>query len=623
MEHLRTTYSGIAVAELSIDYDHTIDNCHDKHSNTFNDFVHFPRKHGWVLNEGYKLCSLGTRSGARFECKHLDQSTLLQAWIFFQLARSFFSITPTTAVDRADLITEERLSTTYLSRDLGNWHDEMVKLNRSDSGRAAVEFARVNQLLELARRVVIENLAERPPELRETDSPEYVAATNSAAESNDYGGSQKAEDAQDLCLMVFGETLSAALAQTMKACNVKLTGWQSDEEEGWGPPVYVSAEMTDKEWCPRAQRIVKGQLGRNATLLYVTLCAHDKNNHHVHPTPFVRSRCSPNECLYIEAHASSDSGTGSRGAYSPAHHPGCNPTSCRLVGPNEEEIVRVLEMDPPADRDGAFPLLKIVGTHMEETIDVVSWTKQTEMTEPDLKFATISHVWSQGLGNPWANKIRQYLGEVSMAGTPSASASCSATSASEIHNSNKAIHHFWLDTLAIPQNVENRPDRAELKKAAINRIHQVFKKSSHCIIIDRHLSKQQVPDCSIIAAGLLASAWMMRLWTLQEAFVSNKLHVAISGRYAHTRPLDDMWWDKDNKKEFLKLAMERMIRTKIAQSMMGKPLFSETRAEAEHSGRAKAVLIANAWRATRYRVSHLMVLAYRRRGFFCFTMNDS
>ncbi|KAK6215438.1 hypothetical protein QIS74_08457 [Colletotrichum tabaci] len=600
MEHLRTTYSGIAGAELGIDYDHTIDNCHEKHGNTFNDFVHFPRKHGWVLEEGYKLSYLGSGSGARFECKHLDRSTLLQAWIFFQLARSFFSISPTTAVDRADLITEKRLSTRKLSRAVSNWHYEMVKVNTSDPGRAAIEFARVNQLLELARQVVIKNLAEKPSELGETDSPEYVTATNSAAESNDYGDSQRAEDTQDLCLMVFGETLSAALAQTMKACNVKLTGWQSDEEEGWGPPAYVSAEMTIKEWCPRAQRVVKGQLGRNATLLYVTLCAHDTNNHHVHPSPFVRSRCSPNECLYIEAHASSDSGTGSRGAYSPAHHPTCNITSCRLVGPNEEEIIRVLRIDPPADRDGAFPLLKIVGPRMEETIDVVSWTKETEMTEPGLKFATISHVWSQGLGNPRANKIRscqlrmirQYLKDVSVAETPSAS---------ETHNSNKHIHHFWLDTLAIPQNVENRPDRAELKKAAINRIHQVFKKSSHCIIIDRHLSKQKVPDCSMIAAGLLASAWMMRLWTLQEAFVSNKLHVATSGRYAGTRLLDDMWWDKDNKKELLNLAMERMIRTKMAQSMMGKQRFSKTRAEAEHSDRAKAVLIANAWRATRYR----------------------
>ncbi|KAI8674522.1 hypothetical protein NCS57_00350200 [Fusarium keratoplasticum] len=93
-------------------------------------------------------------------------------------------------------------------------------------------------------------------------------------------------------------------------------------------------------------------------------------------------------------------------------------------------------------------------------------------------------------------------------------------------------HLFWIDTFAIPQNRDNNPRRARLKRRAIGLIHHIFHEAKHCIIIDRHILERSKSfyDCRTIGAMLLACGWMMRLWTLQEAFVSAKLHLAMRDR---------------------------------------------------------------------------------------------
>jgi len=85
---------------------------------------------------------------------------------------------------------------------------------------------------------------------------------------------------------------------------------------------------------------------------------------------------------------------------------------------------------------------------------------------------------------------------------------------------------FWLDTFAIPvkqrtpgNSSEGPPDFDELRKKSIRQIYHVFDASAHSVVIDKDLIKEDPSERDMeITMKLLTSAWMRRLWTLQEAF---------------------------------------------------------------------------------------------------------
>ncbi|KAJ4203128.1 hypothetical protein NW759_015234 [Fusarium solani] len=437
-----------------------------------------------------------------------------------------------------------------------------------------------NQILELAKQVVIANLADNPTQLGNSSSKGVGIKPNE-------------EDEQALCYMVLGETLSTVLAHAMKTCNVKLPGWEPDDEGGWGPPAYVYKTMRGEGWCPRSQATIKGQLGRNATLLYVTACAHEKNQHNVHGSHFLSQRCNPRECGFIEAeHSKSNVDQ----KYELSHSPNCPPgEACRVVGPDEEDILDILAKSED-QRKGPFPLMRIVDREGKKVIEVEQWTEGTP-------FATISHVWSQGLGNRTARKIHVCQLEMIENWVKKA-----------FGDQDDTDHLFWIDTFAIPQNRGNDPRRGRLKRRAIGLIHHIFHEAKHCIIIDRHIleSSKSFYDCRTIGAMLLACGWMMRLWTLQEAFVSAKLHLAMRDRHG-LRSFNDLWKDTGDEDVVL-LSMAGMIQRKVDHNLMEQCKADYDPADSEQEARQQpitegrdythgALKIASAWRATRYRTT--------------------
>ncbi|KAF5634654.1 hypothetical protein F52700_5847 [Fusarium sp. NRRL 52700] len=361
-----------------------------------------------------------------------------------------------------------------------------------------MRFLEANQILELAKQVVLANLAESSPSMLVPQPTKRYEKGSRATELY---------DERNLCIMILGETLSAVLTKMMRACNVNLPGWELDDGGGWGPPAYVFRMMFDHGWCPRSQATVKGQLGRNATLLYVTVLAHENNRHNRHHG----QGCTPSRCEFIEASDNhSDDSTDQIGEYRPSHSLTCSATDsgdgqdCGMIGPNENDILDVLERSNHP-RTGIFPLIRIWENKDTKILEI-----KVEEWEAGTPFATVSHVWSQGLGNrnkreihvcqlrAIKNLLQQVFGE-------------------------KESYLFWLDTFAIPQRGTGDTRHARLKRKAIGLIHHIFNSAQHCIILDRYLmmyGKAYDYNCRTIGAEILASGWMMRLWTLQEAFTT-------------------------------------------------------------------------------------------------------
>jgi hypothetical protein len=584
MQHLNEVYASDWMKIVRVGYFEALDDCcSTSHLNwTYDSFVRFPKKHGFHIDGKHIL----HESGKLSSCAKLERPALLQAWLFFRLIYCVVRNDERPFLDHESLVSEGQLDTTHLPSALNEWDSHMRELYQADQRAAIMRLLEANQILELAKQVVLANLAEGSPSIPGTQpgTSENIRRNGNRTQAVELA------DKRNLCIMVLGETLSAVLTRLIRTCNVKLPGWELDDGGGWGPPAYVSKRMLSKKWCPRSQATIKGQLGRNATLLYVTLLAHDENLHNRHSQfshSFEKS-CTPSRCVFIEAEhdlLEKDLRQGPR--YNPSHSPTCRKADedCIMVGPDEEEVLKALEEDDDS-RKGTFPLMKVCRNEVTQKLEV-----KVEPWRRGTPFATISHVWSQGLGNRSERKIRM----------------CQLQAIQDLVSKvfgKEGPHLFWLDTFAIPQRRGDNSRHTKLKRKAIGLIHHIFNNAEHCIIIDRYLMTEgrTFDSCRIIGAELLASGWMMRLWTLQEAFVSDQLHIALCDHNDHmTGPpsLDNLWAVTEGQKALVD-SMTGMMKRKVDQSLMRvNPIASMT----ERSTSERALLIASAWRAVRYRVS--------------------
>ncbi|RMJ10270.1 hypothetical protein CDV36_010097 [Fusarium kuroshium] len=583
MQHLRDLYSGdwlriFAVGcfeELNGREENDRSSKHKDHCQ-YIDFVKFPKQHGFQIKDDYTLYGSGVSEAC---CGKMTLRVFLQEWLFFQLISCVVQEGDKPILSREALTCHEgqQLNTGELNRALKQWHHDLERCYVKDPEATTMRLLEANQILELAKQVVIANLADKPSRLV------VPPAQGPGSVPDD-------EDEESLCYMVLGETLSAVLVHAMKKCNVKLPGWEPDDGGGWGPPAYGYKKMQEKGWCPRSQATIKGQLGRNATLLYVTVCAHENNRHNIHGEQHSLRSCNSRECWFIEAEHTKP---GIERKYELSHSPNCTSgDKCSVVGPDEEDILDVLE-NSEEERKGPFPLLRIVDRGGEKGIEVEQWTEGTP-------FATISHVWSQGLGNRTERKIHTCQLEMIQNWVKKA-----------FRDQDNKNHLFWIDTFAIPQN-KGDPRCAKLKRRAIGLIHHIFSNAQHCIIIDRHLltTSRSIHDCRTIGATLLACGWMMRLWTLQEAFVSAQLHLAMRDRNG-LKSLNDLWNDS-GEKDVVLLSMAGMVQRKVDHNLMVQRKAAHDPVESNQGARQKsnvqghhhtngALLMASAWRATRYR----------------------
>ncbi|KAF5235240.1 hypothetical protein FAUST_7205 [Fusarium austroamericanum] len=578
MQHLGKLYGEDWMTTVAVGYSSALNNCCITNTSSncnyaFSScncnlvtFFNFPRQHGFEVGDKYRLFE----SRSQGNCPNLDLSAFLQAWLFFALIHCVLRDEKGPLLSRDELLccSSEKLNTGKLPKALGKWRNYIM--HEIDKSTAASKLSEANQMLALAKQVVLANLAEPIPELLLPELPQPNGNLDQAFGPN---------DEQAICIMVLGETLSAVAKILMQACQLGASGWEGQDERGWGPPAYVSTKMLNTRWCPRSQAVVKGQLGRNATLLYVTTLAHKDNFHNCHREP---TTCKSSNCVFIEA-KSKDS------TYSSLHSPNCNRTDCPPVGPNEEAVLAILEQNTDPSKV-TFPLMTIYADESTRKLKV-----KVEEWHEDLPFATISHVWSHGLGNETEATIREcqlraiqnLLAEVFKTEGP-------------------GPHRFWLDTFAVPQKRKNDPRRTILKRTAIRLIHNVFKSAKHCIVIDRYLARDGrcFHSCISVGAMLLASGWVSRLWTLQEAFVSRQLHLTLrdNEQRQFPRDLNNLWLNQrdQGKNQTLFESMSEMMERNVDQALInvgsGTPVNERSTAEL-------ALLIASVWRAVRYRTT--------------------
>jgi hypothetical protein len=129
------------------------------------------------------------------------------------------------------------------------------------------------------------------------------------------------------------------------------------------------------------------------------------------------------------------------------------------------------------------------------------------------RYIAISHVWSDGLGNPSDNKIP----------------CCQAIRLGQLVAQLSGVHDqvpFWIDTICVPL-------RKSLRKLAIRKMKSTYEKAILVLVLDSQLQKTSVGAlqsfsdiafCKDTATRILNSGWMRRLWTLQEGRLAKNLN---------------------------------------------------------------------------------------------------
>ena len=194
-------------------------------------------------------------------------------------------------------------------------------------------------------------------------------------------------------------------------------------------------------------------------------------------------------------------------------------------------------------RTGALPLIRIRRgqTLKELSVDVVA-------SRPGARYVALSHVWADGLGNPYANALPRcqlsYIGHLvnnlDLVAHPQDIQHLNLKEKDEgvpqEHEEEVEELLLWCDTLCCPV----RPEEAKL--LALEYMYQTYQNASHVLVLDTSLRTDKIESSDIdeISMRIFTSPWMRRLWTLQEgalAAVTNRLWFQLNHKVVNLREL--------------------------------------------------------------------------------------
>ena len=188
-------------------------------------------------------------------------------------------------------------------------------------------------------------------------------------------------------------------------------------------------------------------------------------------------------------------------------------------------------------RTKALPLIRVRPSQNLEalSIDVVA-------SQPTSRFVALSHVWADGLGNPYANALPRCqllnIGKL----IQGLDMNFSARNAQDDHVKDRDSRErkeellLWCDTLCCPI----QPKAA--KDLALEYMQPTYQDATYVLVLDSSLRHCDINKSGIdeVSMRILTSPWMRRLWTLQEGAlpsVANKLWFQLAHKALNIRQL--------------------------------------------------------------------------------------
>lgn len=578
MQHLSDygTFDHISVHRLKHEY------YQDNGDYNLQSFYDYPERCRWTVGPRFILQRTRHDRPTKF-------GPFLQSWLWFGLVQTVLQGANGKPLCKESVwIGQHSISTEHLPEALRKW----AAFQKRHRKNAKLRIMMAGCVLEQARRAVVANLAYNEGEEEEEwdmKKEKAIAVSDEVAMFRELPRQhpRHISHVTALSIMVFGETLSVQRAKIISDLGLNLHGWHEDKDGvvGWGPLKYVLLKMAEEGWYRRTVRLLRGQLNSSATLLLAILQSHDVSKGHD------RYGCTAEVCKAIPA---SENG----GKYQQQHENDCIPEDCSevMVLP-KSAFYSIIEATDQFIVEDNFPIFRYENTDGIVKLSVESWQEHRH------RFATISHIWSDGLGNENQNAVHNCKMDYISRLLEMASAE------PDDRPNQRLCEWFWLETLGIPRKSDEETIPLShfkaIKRKSISQIAYIYKKATQSIVIDRGLYNMDASEKKAqTTMRILASGWMRRLWTLHEACLSRELKVMFK------QENDDMGGVEgfDDTLSSMKYTTQ-LLRQMLMQNTMG---YKRARTVRINDGlEPRGSLIANAWRAVRWRVLLVCILVIR------------
>ena len=499
---------------------------------------------GWTIdNDGSRLpdnqTQLALAQGNDPGAEEKSFTRFAQRWLFFEVLRSVVGASPDAFVEYKN--GEGWISTERLPDLVRQWYEEERQSCEADGQNGRVRsYGRIIR----AQRVL--------------DKARYFVSNFCTAKSPDDTNPRWPVDRRvALSIMVLGETLTGALIQIQKAVGFKATGWCNHDQTGalgWGYSGAVLRFLTHRgQWCKHTVFMLQGLMQNNTIgLLYAVQS--DPPHKELHP------QCSADECEVEKALKAKWSKAKSernvqKGPAVPNDNRTANATRRgrrrQHQGRATHQALALPAPPPPAEKTSQYELYhdpscprgqscKEIGPDPTELDEIIQRSnvplicysrdsdqvrlRSTSINDLRARHIVFSHVWSDGFGNPDSNKMNK----------------CALNYFLRLFRVQDRVQPFYIDTLCVPPRSKN----PNANKKALSTLHDVYYNAEYTIVLDRSLMQKQRTQEQFLdlAMSITVSPWMRRLWTLQEAYLSSKIWIALEGddRYS-LETLEDLY----------------------------------------------------------------------------------
>ncbi|OQV00995.1 hypothetical protein CLAIMM_06419 [Cladophialophora immunda] len=300
---------------------------------------------------------------------------------------------------------------------------------------------------------------------------------------------QKLDRVSDKAAMQFMPLpVCLALSILVETLDRYRTIWLEDDEDVTHySPVSVPCQLLERKlisedgWCPSIVHRVGSSLGLQG-LYFASLL------------PTLKDGFGHENCTSRYACIASNIDTGKYQTQHVAEHCDCTRIGCDHLQP-----------DCPCQHQ-VIPNTDLVAAFENEQFPIVEFQNgqiNTVSFKPGMRYVAISHVWSDGRGNPLQNSL------------PVCQLRSIQHYVTTLTESQSSL--FWIDTLCVPV-------KEPLRHLAILRMAKVYSSASQVLVLSGELLSHNLPSCpDQTLFSIYCCKWMLRLWTMQEASLAEDL----------------------------------------------------------------------------------------------------
>ncbi|KAI0387988.1 hypothetical protein F5Y04DRAFT_15678 [Hypomontagnella monticulosa] len=203
--------------------------------------------------------------------------------------------------------------------------------------------------------------------------------------------------------------------------------------------------------------------------------------------------------------------------YAPKCHDKCTDSTCMAYQVNEDSY-RTLHVEDDCDCELIHVQPDLLTDALSKnTVPVINISNDLQLSVGhggEVKYIAFSHVWADGLGNPFFNALpscqirRLYNLALTLRRT------------FNLDENNPKIA-IWIDTLCVPVS----PALKQYRKQAIRLLAWTYTEAMAVLVLDRELCHFESKEAPALELGIrvLCSGWLKRLWTLQEASLASDI----------------------------------------------------------------------------------------------------